>query len=238
MDKITKIIKFYFVNSFKGQLITAAAVLLLHLFISIAVVRLVKTQGATGGSNDVIMLVWMFVLGLVLFTPGFKYVLSQGISRKKFFLALSVSLTLLAAAFAVLSTVFYALAQKFGNIWMLYHVMYRNEAIVGVLTWEFATFLFFGILGWLICLVYYVSGRKTKWMVTLTPFVLISLLTFFNILTDGRIVRSIWDFFVAIQGLSVAHPNSYIGMASMLAGAVILSGPIFLLMRRVQIKDA
>jgi hypothetical protein len=236
MDKMIKIAKFYFINSFKGQLLIAAAVLLFHLLLSVTIINLVTVSG-TAGSNDVIVMVWIFVLGLVIFTPSFKYLLSQGVSRRRFFTAMSASTALLAAAFALLSTIFYAINLKIARVMMIYEFIYPNHNIFSILVWEFAVLLFLGMLGWCIRLVYYQSDRNTKLIVTFAPFVAVSLLIFFNILVEGRIGRGVWDFLKVIMGLTMTSPNSFIGAASMLAGAAALSIPIFLLIRRAQIKD-
>ena len=236
MSTLTKAIRFHFINLFNMQLIVAVAVLLFHLLLSITIINLVVIKG-TAGSNDIIVMVWVFVLGLVIFTPSFKYLLSQGMSRRRFFLALSVSMALLAAAFAVLSTIFYAISLKVAKVMMIYDFIYPNHNIFSVLVWEFAVLLFLGMLGWFIRMVYYQSDRKTKFIVTFAPFVAVSLLIFFNALADGRIGRGVWEFLKVVMGLTMTSPNPYIGMASMIAGAVVIGGPIYLLLRRAQIKD-
>ena len=143
----------------------------------------------------------------------------------------------MAAAFALLSTIFYAINLKIARVMMIYEFIYPNHNIFSILVWEFAVLLFLGMLGWCIRLVYYQSDRNTKLIVTFAPFVAVSLLIFFNILVEGRIGRGVWDFLKVIMGLTTTIPNSFIGAASMLAGAAVLSIPIFLLIRRAQIKD-
>ena len=86
-------------------------------------------------------------------------------------------------------------------------------------------------------LVYYVSNRSTKLIVSIVPFVLVSLLLLVNTLVDGAIGRAVINFLKVVMGFSSNVPNPYIGAASMAAAVVILSGPIFLLLRRAQIKD-
>jgi len=120
---------------------------------------------------------------------------------------------------------------------MIYEAMYRNQSIAGLLVWEFAALIFLGMLGWFIRLVYYVSGRKTRFGVSIAPFVIVPLLILFNVLSDGKIFNAIGNFLKTIMGLSSVNPNPYIGMVSMLLLAVILSGPIFLLLRRTQVRD-
>jgi hypothetical protein len=86
-------------------------------------------------------------------------------------------------------------------------------------------------------MIYYVSGRITRLIVSAAPFVIGPLLVLFNELADGAIAHAIGRFLSAVMGLSFSTPNPYIGIASMIAAAVILGGPIFLLLRRAQVKD-
>jgi len=236
MNMLTKTIRFHFISLFNTQLIVATAVLLFHLLLSITLIHLVTVKG-TAGSNDVIVMVWIFVLGLVVFTPSFKYLLSQGMSRRRFFTVMSASIALLAAAFALLSTIFYAINLKVARVMMIYEIMYPNHNVFSILVWEFAVLLFLGMLGWLIRLIYYQSDRNTKLIVTFAPFIVVSLLIFFNVLLDGAIGHGIWYFLKVVMGFTFSIPNPFIGAASMTAAAAILGVPIYLMMRRAQTKD-
>jgi hypothetical protein len=236
MSTLTKAIRFHFINLFNMQIVIAVAVLLFHLLLSITIIRLVATA-STAGSNDVVVMVWIFVLGLVVFTPSFKYLLSQGMSRRRFFTSMSASIALLAAVFALLSTVFYAINLKVARVMMIYEFIYPSHNIFSILVWEFAALLFLGMLGWLIRLIYYQSDRNTKLIVTFAPFVAVSLLIFFNILFDGAMGHGIWDFLKVVMGFTFSIPNSFMGAANMTAVAAILGMPIWLLLRRAQIKD-
>jgi len=231
-----KITKMYFVTLYNVQIVTCAAVLLLHLLISVAVLRLAHT-GGPAGINDGIVMCYLIILGMVIFTPSFKYLLSQGISRKRFFIVMTLNIILLAVIFSLLSGIFYMITLKVANVWMIYELIYNDRSISGILVWEFAALLFLGMLGWFIRLVYYVSSRNTKLVVSIAPFVLVSLLILFNAFVDGAIGRALWEFLKMVMGLSSVSPNPYIGMACLLAAAVILGGPVFLLLRRAQIND-
>lgn len=236
MSSILKITKFHFLAVLKWQIISCLAVLLVNLLISVAVIQLTHATHPSG-TNDMIAMVYMFVLGLVIFSPAFKYVLSIGISRKRFFLAMSLNIALLAAILAVLVMIVYVVSLKVANEWMLYSLVYRDQTILSLVIWEFAIMLFLGVLGWFIRLVYYVSNRTIQLFVSIGPIVLVSLLILFNALADGGIGRAFLEFLKMVMGFSGTVPNPYIGMASMLAASVILSGPIYLLLRRAQIKD-
>lgn len=236
MGSVLKINKLHFMALFKWQIISCSAVLLLNLLISVAVIRLTDT-GRPAGSGDVIALLWMPIMGLIYFSPSFKYMLSQGVSRKRFFLAGSLSMAIMAAVLTVLVVIFYIINLKVANVWMIYEIIYRDQGLLGLVVWQFAALLFLGVLGWFIRLVYYVSNWITKLIVSIAPFVLVSLLVLFNALADGGIGRAILEFLKTVMGLSHTIPNPYIGMTSMLVAAIILGGPIFLLLRRAQIND-
>jgi hypothetical protein len=233
MKKILNIVRLYFSSMISLQIITCAGNLLLQLLISVAVINLVD-KATTAGSLDFVVIVTVFVLGIIFFSPGFEYALSMGISRKTYFWAGCAVITAMSAVFTVLLTIFYAVSLKVADVWMLYEMVYNDQSILGMMVWEFAALLFIGILGWLIRLAYYVSGRTTRYVISFAPFVLASLLVFFNILADGVIGRALLSFIKAVAGFSASGANPYIGMASMLAAAVILGVPVYLMLRRAQ----
>ena len=236
MNNILKITKLHFTALFRVQAISCSAVLLLHILISVAVLKLVG-PARPAGVGDFIALCWIFIIGLVFFSASFKYTLSLGISRKRFFLAGNLSIALLAALFAVLVVIFYVINLWVSNVWMLYPMIYKNQDLFALIVWEFAALLLLGVLAWCIRLVYYVSNRNIKFIVSIAPFILAALLILFNALVHGGMGRTLLEFIKILMGLSGAVPNPHIGTISMLAAAIILSGPIFLLLRRAQIND-
>jgi hypothetical protein len=235
-SRIIKITRMTFAELYDSQILICSGILLLHVLISVAVIRLVNTPGPAG-TGDFIALITIPILTIVFFSPGFKYVLSQGISRKTYFLAASLDIALLAAVLAVIVTIFYAISLKVANVWMIYKLLYRNENLLSVVIWEFGALFFLGMLGWFIRLVYYVSNRTAKYTVSIAPFVVAALFVLFNAMVDGRMGRAIWDFLKTVMGFSYVNPAPHIGMATMLAAAVILGGPVFLLLRRAQINE-
>jgi hypothetical protein len=237
MRNILRITRLNFIALINVQILICAGVLLLHLLISMAVIRLANTEGPAG-VGDGIVLVTVPILGIIFFSPSFKYSISQGISRKTFFMAGSLTIFFMAAAFAVLTEIFYLVNLKTANVWMIYKLIYAGQvSLIGLILWEFGALLFLGMAGWCIRLIYYVSNRAIKYAFSITPFVLSALLIFFNALADGGIGRAIWRFLKTTMGLSGSVPNPYIGIASMLGAATILGLICFLLLRRAQIID-
>ncbi len=236
MSIILKTVKFHFSNIYKWQFVSASGVLLLNLLISLTIVKLMQEEGQSG-NLDMIVMVWMLILGLVIFAVSFRYLLSFGITRRKVFWAMCTSIASLAAAFTLLTTIFYAVSTRVTNIVMFYELLYKNQDILMSSIWEFAALLLLGMLGWCIRMAYYVSGLKTKVFVSLLPFIAAPLLVFLNILVDGAVARGFGKFMAAAMGFAGNSPNPLIGAASMAAAAVLLGIPVFLMLQRAQVKD-
>jgi len=236
MNNIIKITKLEFGTLFNVQLISCTAVLLLHILISFTVLKLVDTSGPAG-VGDFIALFWILIMGLLFFAASFKYTLSLGISRKRFFWAGNLSMVILAVVMTVIVAVFYFINLKVANVWMMYSLIYQNRDFAGLIIWEFAALISLGMLGWLIRLIYYISNRQIKIVVSIVPFVLASLLFLFNALFDGIIGRALLSFVKFAMGLSGQEPDPYTGALSFLVAAVIMGGIIFLLLRRAQVND-
>ena len=90
------------------------------------------------------------------------------------------------------------------------------------------------MLGWFIALVYYRSDKRTRYIVSLAPFVFFGLLSALNQAAGGVIFQAVLTFLTAAMGLSTPVPNPYIAALSMLLGAAFLCGGNFLLIRRAQ----
>jgi len=241
MNNILKITKFHLLNLFIGQSIPFVATLLLNVIISVVVTNMAKAGNPgvkpTAGSLDPVALVWMFAMGMVFFAQSFKFMLSHGVSRRRFFFAAGFSLASMAAMWAIVVTIFVIVTRTFTSIWGVFDLLYRARNALSMVTWEFAALFLLAVIGWFIYLVYYVSGRKTKYIITAAPFVVAPLLVLFNVMTDGVIFQAVGRFFINAMGFSSRVPNPYIGVGSMLVLAVAFGGPIFLLLRRAQIND-
>ncbi len=235
MVSVLKITRLHFAALANMQIAICASVLALHIVISVGIIRLAHVPGPAG-VGDVIGMSWILIMGIIFFAPSFKYILAQGLSRRTYFLGGSLSMAAMAAAIAIVVTIFYIINLKVSNVWMIYELIYDNSLLAAVLVWEFAALLFLGVLGWLVRLAYYVSGRTAKIVLTVSPFVLAALLALINALAGGGMGRAIYEFLKTALGVS-AGGNPYIGVASLLAASLILLIPVFLLLRRAQVND-
>lgn len=236
MGNILKITRLNFAALINLQVAICAAVLLLHILISVGVLRLAHTTGPAG-VGDFIGMFWILIMGLIFFAPAFKYTLSQGVSRRTFFLAGGFTMVAMAAAIAVVVTIFYIINLQVSNVWMMYEMVYGSGNIAGLLVWEFAALFLLAMLGWTIRLIYYVSGRTVSIIISIAPFIIAALLALINAMVGGGMGLAVLEFLKTAMGISAGGLNPYIGVASMMVAGIALALPVFLLLRRAPVKD-
>ena len=93
------------------------------------------------------------------------------------------------------------------------------------------------MLGYCITLIYYRSNKIVKYMVSVTPvLIMFVFMPTLDRLTNGLMTSSIIKFLATVLGFGEAI-NPYIAMLSFIVGFGILSFSSFLLMRRAVIKQ-
>jgi glucan phosphoethanolaminetransferase (alkaline phosphatase superfamily) len=239
MSKTLKIVKYQLAQSYLlGQTLLCFSVIVLNIILSFIIFRFFAgAQEERVGSIEAIALIWIFIIGITwLFGSDFKYLLSQGISRKTFFRAITLAYIILAAIWALGVTVFVMVATEMMRINMLYQMMYRNLEVTGIFAWLFAALLLLLMLGCFIALVYYRTDKRTKYIVILALFVFFGLLSVLNQAAGGVIFRAAFAVLMAAMGFSTPVPNPYIAALSMLLCTAFLCGCNFLLIRKAQLK--
>jgi len=236
MSRILKIARFHLSNLFYTQTFIFAGVIVLNILISLAVTNSVENS-TTAGSIDPIGMVWIFILGITFFSDSFKYLISNGVSRRRFFYSSVLSLAALAALWSVLIVFFVGISRLFTDLWVVFELLYRGQGVWSMLLWEFAILFMLAVLGWFFCLIYYVSSRRTRSLITVAPFILGPLLVLSNIMTEGRVFDALGRFIITSMGFGSSTPNPFIAILSLLIAAAVLCGANFLLVRRAQIRD-
>jgi hypothetical protein len=93
------------------------------------------------------------------------------------------------------------------------------------------------VLGYCITLIYYRSNKIAKWVVSITPaLVLFALIPVLESLTNGRFVVKLVEFMRRSMGLGQTI-NPYMAMISFIIGFGVLALFSFLLIRRAVIKQ-
>jgi hypothetical protein len=239
MSYVKNISNYYMTNVFRIHIILIAVILLIHVLASIAVDNLLGPE-REAGIISFIVFIWVFSMGLVIFPPNFEYLLSQGISRKKFFMTTVFNLAVFAAVCAILVMIYYAVTlqtvQSSSNM-VIYEAIYHNQNLLAMVVWEFTILFMLGMAGWTVSLIVYVSSRKIRISIITGLAILVPLLITLNNVTDRAITVALGKFIKIILGFSSHSPDSYTAAGSLLAIAVILGGVIFLILRRAQVRN-
>ncbi len=188
------------------------------------------------GNIDITPMIVIFILGLCFFKPNFKFMLANGVTRKRFFLAAFLNLAILAAVWALGVTFFAIISKAFVKSLVLYEQLYENWDTFHTV-WLFAVFFMSGVLGWFINLLYYRSSKWMKVLISFAPFILLGLFLHTNQTSDGILARALAKFIAAAMGFATGIPNPYVGAFSLLLLAIILCACNFLLIRRAELKE-
>lgn len=234
MNNIIKVSRFL-LYTFVSQTIICFSIIILNIVLSIAVTQVKQVDGSVG-SVDSIAIIWAFILGLTNLKYSLKFMLTCGISRKMYFISMSITILITSIVWAALSVLFSKIGILLASVNIIYEVIYRNSSIGGALVWNFGIILFMLALGTLITLIYYRSGKKMKLLVTAVPFVLYGILIFFNFVLNGVLFKELGAFFIKIMGFSSTVPNPYISALSFIILSIIFSGGIYLLLRKAPYK--
>lgn len=223
---------------FKQLSLMCLSIIVLNILISVTVTYLFPGSGVSAGSSDLIAVIWIFVLGLSAFTPSFKFMLANAVSRKSLFWANILSMAIVSTGWAVAVTLVLSFISRMNiKIIVLYTLLFKDNSAAGAFVWFIGVFFLLIVLGWFINMVYYRSSKLMAYAISFVPFILLGLLTIINQTTDGKLFDSIIKFIVTAMGFSGSIPNPYIGSFSMLLFTVIICAFNYLLIRKAQIKE-
>lgn len=84
MSNIFKATKYQLMMFIPPSLV-CLSIIALNMLISVTISYLFPGSGISSGSSDLIAFIWIFILGLLFFIPGFKFTLANAVSRKHLF---------------------------------------------------------------------------------------------------------------------------------------------------------
>lgn len=225
--------------------------------IGIVLATISSSNGNTNinGTSEFGMFIFMFIMGILLFTTYMKFFLQNGVSRKTIFKSGIVSVAMFSLLFSLIDTLIVIVLQKLGHKGMLlvYSSLYGGaEFGVGkelssvsefffVWIWTAALYLFATFIGIITGLAFY---RLTKIGRLLLGSVLggglIILLPIVEMtITKGAIVKSVFQFLKFIFGLqNISNPTPMMWVLSSVIICAVLGIFSFLLLRRAAPQKA
>lgn len=186
---------------------------------------------------DITAAIFALIIGIVLFIINLNVTMANGITRKTYLLANLPVAGLVAAALAIFNVLVVQVHALFWPIIMTSSRFYPGSHWTGLLIVQFALYLLLIVLGWFITMAYYRSRVPARWAISLSPVVLFALLEAANARFDGAVLRAIGEYLQVSLGLEAGNPNPYRAAVSMLAYSILLSGLVYLLIRRAPLKD-
>jgi hypothetical protein len=236
MSNVFKATK-YQLNLYKSQSLICLSIIALNILISVTVTHSFPKAGIKSGSSDLIVLIWIFIIGIFSFIHSFKFMLSNAVSRRSLFWANILSMSISSVTWAVIVTMLLTLINKLHiKIIVLYTLFYNDYSALGTIVWFCGAFFLLIVLGWFINMVYYRSSKRMVYVITLVPFIFAGLFIMVNQTTNGKLFGAISRFIVTAMGFSGSTPNPYLGSFSMGICALIICSFNYLLIRKVEIK--
>jgi hypothetical protein len=190
----------------------------------------VHQVAAVTAPMDVTAGVFALLTGMLLFLANFKVALANGVSRKTFLLANLPAAAVFAAVLALFNGLVLLIHGLFWPIVLVTHLFYPGIHWTGILPLQFAQYFLLMVMGWFVTLAYYRSSVPVRWAISLAPFVLFGLYLAANAKTNGSVYAALTDFWLATM-----RPAG-IAVISLLVYSAILSGLVYLLLRRAPLK--
>lgn len=190
------------------------------------------TFGGVGFSS----LIFIFILGMTFFKTEFHFLLSNNITRKNFFRASLISSAAAAFMMAFIGAAFNqaAIALMPGSFFDWVEGIYKTNSMFADLTWSFSLYILTLITGWLISMIYYKLSKTMRIIVSFIPFGLIVLISAADSSSGGAFINIMGRAMKFMFGLNTLNP--YAAALNMIILAALLSGIIYLLLRRQELK--
>lgn len=244
--KSLKVAKYEFLDALNS--IKAYYAILIAIFVSITLLAGTNEGEIKSSGIEFSTIIFIFIAGLNSFKNSFKFTQGNNISRKTFFQGLMISTLPIAALMAVVDVTLNRIYNVFEFCPTIYDMTYDKG--FGQNAWSqsnslgtlFATVMFLIFLyimtfnlGIFINLIYYRSNTVLKVIISVAPFVLITLIGNFHDLFPQEFWNGVGTFLVNSFGLN--NYNAYAAIFSFFTIAIVLSGFIFILIRRAVVKD-
>lgn len=211
-----------------------------------------KDEGYSSGI-EISTVIFMFITGIAIFKESFYFSQSNNISRKTYFKGTMLAIVPTAAIASGIDIIINRIYNVFAtcpNIYDMGFTNFRDLDMIGIKnTWVqnndiltlFNTFLFqftiyimIFIVGLTIALIYYKCNKLMKTVVSVLPVIFIILISSLTAIFP-EVFNNIVLLINNMLGISTRNPHA--PMATFMGIAIILSGVIYLLIKKTVIKE-
>lgn len=234
MNSILKVSK-YQIHDFKKSVMIFYSIILLLVFALIVLISK-NPENVTFSGLEITTAIFIFVSGLNCFKSNFKFMLSNNVSRKRFYIGNIIALVSVAAFMALVDAILHNALSLFLPYKSMVLQLYNNNSFFGGLLWSFGLNTLLVCLGWFITMLYYRCNKVMKIIVSIAPIPVIALFRYINRLSDGLVSKAVADFLYKALGFAYNN-NVYVGALGFLVGAAAITAICFLLIRNTIVKD-
>lgn len=203
-----------------------------------------ETLGISG--IELSSMIFLFILGLNLFSESFRMFLQNGLSRKTLFFSLVLSILPIAAFMAIVDSINGVVASLLVDYEGMYLQIYglRYGTGIGVLQtieglfWYITAYAMVAMLGLLITMIYYRLNKMGKLLISIGfPVTFVVILPFIDsTFTNGAIFKGIYNFFAFAWGFQNGL-NPYYSMITCTLFFALFGGLAYLLMRKAVVRQ-
>lgn len=178
---------------------------------------------------EVTAAIFALLTGLVMIINNLKVILANGVTRKTFWLANLPAALLTALALTLFNQLIVLISGLFLPVQLISDMIYPLDGWFSKMVFQFGAYTLLIVLGWFIALAYYRSSTLMKWVISLVPYFLLR-----EFLALARSDFLATQTRIAIVNVLFGTP-ARTGLTFLIAAA-ILSGLVYLLLRRAPLK--
>ncbi len=205
-----------------------------------------NNTNVNSGGTEAATVIFIFVVGLNSFKNNYLFLSTNGISRKTQFMGFVSSAFIICVILSVIDGIYSNILPQFINYESMFYQLYYTWAdvlpkIQGIMTgfiWSISLYFLAVASGYFITILYYRMNKILKIAVSITvPSVMFVVLPIVDgNYAEGKISNFLWNAMRTLGGFTV-EMNPFTGVLSMTAGAVIILGLAYLLVRKAGVKD-
>ncbi len=237
MNNIFKVSKYLLRDNRKALIIFYAIILTIVFMILSSLSQFNTTDGNVSfGGFGFSSAIFLFISGLNCFKANFMFTQANNISRKRFYFANIITLISLSLLMSLIDVILSNIMQMVIPYRGVFEQLYKSKFFLDDFMWSFALFSFVVSLGWLITMLYYKASKVIKIIISIAPVFVVVLISIIDDLTSMKVWRNIVLLIGRLLGLT-NNLNSYTAVVSFFVGCIAFFSLIFLLIRKIPIKD-
>lgn len=243
----------YSLSTIKKSMVIFYTIFIIVMTVILFLMKTYLNEEGYSSGTEISTFIFMFVTGLVIFKESFYFSQSNNISRKTYFKGIMIAIVPTAAIASGIDIIINRIYNIFSPCPTIYDMGFGNFIALGMegikSTWIqnndistlintflflFTMYIMIFTVGLTIALIYYKCNKLMKTIVSILPVIFIMLISSLT-----TIFPEMFNKIGLVIGnmLGVSTRNPYAPIATFIGIAIILSGAIYLLIKKAVIKE-